>query len=96
VKDLQNDADSDTSRKEELVELCKAVLDGLPGHDLNPKGPSRIALMQQIALAALQVEKLDLFDRAMNDVTTPLPEEAYRRFGVFMARTSDPDAVETR
>ncbi|KAK5184240.1 hypothetical protein LTR44_003746 [Exophiala sp. CCFEE 6388] len=91
-----NDADSDVSKMQELAELCKAVLDGRPGRGRDSKDPFRIAFMQQTALAALQVENLDLFDRAMKDVTTPLPEEAYRRFGCLMARTSDTDAVETR
>ncbi|KIV86410.1 hypothetical protein PV11_02022 [Exophiala sideris] len=96
VKRLQIDADSDVSKMQELADLCKAVLDGRPGRGRDLKDPFQIALMQQTALAALQVENVALFDRAMKDVTTPLPEEAYRRFGCLMARTSDTDAVETR
>jgi len=96
VRGYRKAAKSDAARKWELAEFCERVLDGRPLRDWDRRDRSQIDLMQQVAVASLEVENLDLFDRAMRDASTPLPDDAYQSFGRLMAQASDVDAVQTR
>ncbi|KAK7900797.1 hypothetical protein LTR67_003081 [Exophiala xenobiotica] len=96
MKSLQKDADSDGNKKQELIGLCKEVIAMRLLRAPHARDPFRIALMHQTALAALQVDKLHLFDKAITDVTDPLPDNIYRELGRMMARVRNSEPVQSR
>nr|KAK5448394.1 hypothetical protein LTR18_001482 [Exophiala xenobiotica] len=96
MKSLQKDADSDGNKKQELIGLCKEVIAMRLLRGPHAREPFRIALMHQTALAALQVDKLHLFDKAITDITDPLPDNIYRELGRLMARVRNSEPVQSR
>lgn len=95
---------TDPSQKPTLIDLCDIVLTACtsrppfrrsrysslyPSPDEVAEEKAKGPLMQEIALAALDCDRVDFYDTVVDNAEEPLGPEVFERLGHMMAMTSE-------